>query len=214
MMDMNNMFGKLGPGMCRLTPNGRIAVKTNNGYRSYDVKKGRLINCSNFVFDIGEEFFFVMPTSKVKPGDIILVDGLPKCVKEVKKDSIVVINYENSTIDTILPERHIFMGNTYFYGKIVSLFGGNPGKDNNALKSMMKYKMMAQMFGGKAELPFGNSFMNAESTDSNMMNIIFMMNMMSGNDMFGNLFDDIDFFGDSTKDSEDLFDVLEESEDE
>ena len=75
-----NMFGSLAPGMCRLTMDGRIAVKTENAYRTYDVKTGRLTNCMNFVFDIGKEFFFVIPTSKVKPGDIILVndaDGRP-----------------------------------------------------------------------------------------------------------------------------------------
>ena len=54
----NGMFGKLAHGMCRLTMNGRIAVKTSNGYKSYNVNTGKLTNCSNFVFDIGDDFFF------------------------------------------------------------------------------------------------------------------------------------------------------------
>ena len=39
-------------------------------------------------------------------------------------------------IEQILPENHIFMGNVYFYGKIVSMFGSNlkkgkgPGQDH------------------------------------------------------------------------------------
>ena len=65
----NGMFGKVGAGMCRLSINGEIAVKTDNGYKTYNVKKGRLTNCDNFVFDVGEDLFFVMPTTKVKPGD-------------------------------------------------------------------------------------------------------------------------------------------------
>ena len=97
-----NMFGSLAPGMCRLTMDGRIAVKTENAYRTYDVKTGRLTNCMNFVFDIGKEFFFVIPTSKVKPGDIILVndaDGRPspRCVVTVDANHITAVNYRTST---------------------------------------------------------------------------------------------------------------------
>lgn len=29
---MNGMFGKIGSGMCKLSMNGNIAVKTSNGY--------------------------------------------------------------------------------------------------------------------------------------------------------------------------------------
>ena len=35
----NGMFGKVGAGMCRLSINGDIAVKTDNGYKTYNVKK-------------------------------------------------------------------------------------------------------------------------------------------------------------------------------
>lgn len=34
----NGMFGKVSPGMCRLTMNGNIAVKCKNGYKSYNVR--------------------------------------------------------------------------------------------------------------------------------------------------------------------------------
>ena len=107
----NGMFGKVASGMCRLSMNGGIAVKTNNGYKTYNVKTNRLTNCSNFVFNIGDEFFFVIPTNKVEPGDIILVAGKPRCVTKAEKNEITVINYEDSTVETILPERHVFMGN-------------------------------------------------------------------------------------------------------
>lgn len=30
---LNGMFGKVGSGMCRLSMNGGIAVKTNGGYK-------------------------------------------------------------------------------------------------------------------------------------------------------------------------------------
>lgn len=69
----NNMFGKIQNGMCRLSMDGFIAIKTSSGYKTYDVKTNKLQNCDNFVFDIGSDFFFVIPTNKVTVGDIILI---------------------------------------------------------------------------------------------------------------------------------------------
>lgn len=176
---MNGMFGKIAPGMCRLSMSGGIAVKTTNGYKSYNIKTGRLTNCDSFVFDIGEEFFFVIPTNKVEVGDIILIAGKPKCVIEAEKNKLTVINYEDSTIDTVLPERHVFMGNTYFYGKIVSMFGNNFTNGKKGVNKMMSYMMMSEMFKGN----------NTASNNTNSM-LPMMMLMNGGNmsDMFGDMF--------------------------
>lgn len=144
----NGMFGKIAKGMCRLSMSGGIAVRTSSGYKSFNVKTGRLTNCENFVFNSGDEFFFVIPTNKVTKGDIILVNGKPKCVLEAEKNKISVINYEDSTIETIVPERHVFMGNTYFYGKIVSMFGDNFNKGKNGINKVMSYMMMTEMLKG------------------------------------------------------------------
>ncbi len=144
----NKMMGKIAPGMCRLSMNGGIAIKTSNGYRVYDSKTSRLINCSSFVFDIGEEFFFVMPTNRVKVGDIILANEKPKYVTKVEADRIYAVNYEDSTMEQIVPEAYIFMGKTYFYGKIVSMFG-NGYKKGKRPGNIMKYMMLSQMMKGK-----------------------------------------------------------------
>ena len=176
----NGMFGKIAPGMCRLSMSGGIAVKTTTGYKSYNVKNGRLTNCDSFVFDIGEEFFFVIPTNKVEVGDIILVSGKPKCVVKSDKDTITVINYEDSTVETILPERHVFMGNTYLYGKIVSMFGNNFMKGKKGMDKMMSYMVMSEM-------------MNGSNTSSNgmgsMLPIMMLMNGNNVSDMFSDMFD-------------------------
>lgn len=146
----NGMFGKIAPGMCRLTMNGNIAVKCNNGYKSYNVEKGTLTNVTNFCFNVGDEMFFVIPTNKVEVGDIILVAGRPKCVTAVDKKIITVIDYENSEVRQVVPERHVFMGSTYFYGKIVSMFG-NSFKKGKGLGNVMKMMMFSQMMGGKGD---------------------------------------------------------------
>lgn len=195
---LNGMFGKIGNGMCRLSMSGGIAVKTSNGYKTYNIKTNKLTNCSNFVFDIGEEFFFVIPTNKVEKGDIILVNGKPKCVIESDKTKITVINYEDSTIDTILPERHVFMGNTYFYGKIVSMFGNDVIKGKKGTNNIFKYMMLSQMMNG-------NNGSTGAPMNNNGMSAMLPFMMMSGNmgDMFDGMFDfDSDDDADTTVEEE------------
>lgn len=192
---MNGMFGKIASGMCRLSMNGEIAVKTSNGYKTYNMKTGRLVNCSNFVFDIGEDFFFLIPTNKVHKGDIILVNNKPKCVIGVEDNKITVINYEDSTVDTILPERHVFMGSTYFYGRIISMFGDSfKNNKKGGMNNIFKYMMMSEMMKGG-------------SGSSGMGNILPLM--MMGNGGFENMFEGMFDFDFSAED-----DAEEESEDE
>ena len=175
----NGMFGKVAHGMCRLSMSGGIAVKTSTGYKNYNVKTGRLTNCNNFVFDIGEEFFFVIPTNKVDVGDIIIVSGKPKCVVKAEKNLITAINYEDSTVETIIPERHVFMGNTYFYGKIVSMFGNDFMKGKKGMDKMMSYMVMSEMMKGSS----GNNNM------ASMMPMMMFMNGGNMSDMFSGMFD-------------------------
>ena len=179
---LNGMFGKVENGMCRLSMSGGIAVKTSTGYKSYNLKNNRLTNCDNFVFNVGDEMFFVIPTNKVEPGDIILVAKKPKCVVSVEKNMITVINYEDSVVENILPERHMIMGNTYFYGKIVSMFGNDFKKGKGGMNKMMSYMMMSEFMKNGTG---GNTNMNAM--------LPFMMMGNGGFDgMFGDLFGDAD----------------------
>lgn len=175
----NGIFGKIAPGMCRLSISGKIAIKTTNGYKAYNIKTGRLTNCDNFAFDIGEDFFFVIPTNKVERGDIILAGGKPRCVLEVGKNEIKTFCYEDSSISTIVPEHHMFMGKNYFYGKIISMFG-DFGKDGSkGMNKMMKFMMMNEMMKGNNGGGNGGF--------AGMLPMMFMMN--SGEGFFDGMFD-------------------------
>ena len=179
----NGMFGKVAPGQCRLTMNGNIAVKCSNGYKTYNVKKGTLTNVTNFCFNIGDEMFFIIPTNKVEVGDIILVGGKPKCVTGVDKKIITVIDYENSEVRQVVPERHVFMGSTYFYGKIVSMFG-NAFKNGKGMGNAVKMMMFSQMLGG-----------NSKDNGNNGLGSMLAMSMFmgGGNNPFEGIFDGLNF---------------------
>ena len=174
---MNKYFGKIQNGMVRLSMNGDMAIKTSNGYKTYDVKTGTLTNCDSFVFDIGSEFFFIIPTNKVETGDVILASGKPHCVIKAENNRIEALRYEDGSIVTIIPEHHVFMGKTYFYGKIVSMFGKIKG--GKGMNGMMKYMMMSEMMKGNC----GNN-----NSMSSMLPMMMLMNGGMG-DMFEGMFD-------------------------
>lgn len=176
---MQGMFGPIKSGLCRLTVDGNVAIKVPGGYKTYNPMQKAFINCDSFVFDIGDEMFFVIPTNTVAIGDIIMVGGEPRYVLKVADDMITCINYKSGTVENIMPERHMFMGNTYFYGKIMSLFGnmgGMFGGGGEGAQNAMKFMMMKQLcqnMGGK---------------DSGMNPMMMMMMNGGGMNMFDNLF--------------------------
>lgn len=183
----NGMFKPVAKGYCKMGMNGQVAVKTSTGYKTFNIKTKKLTNCSNFAFDM-DGAFWVVPTFKVEIGDIVLVNGKPRCVIEVGANSIKTFSYEDSTIDEVIPEHHVFMGKTYCYGKIFSPFM-NMSKNDGAMDSMMKMMMMSQMFGGNAGA--GMNGMNP------------MMFMMMGKDNpFEDMFDGAFDFGFGTADAE------------
>lgn len=178
---MNKYFGKVANGMVRLSMNGDMAIKTSNGYKTYDVTTGALTNCDAFVFDVGSEFFFIIPTNKIESGDVILAAGKPHCVIKAEANRIEALRYEDGSIVNIVPERNVIFGRTYFYGKIVSMFGKITGNNGDkGMKNMMKYFIMSEMMGKN------------NGNNGNMNSMLPMMMLMNGGgmeDMFGGLFD-------------------------
>ena len=201
----NGVMGKIKPGCCRLGMNGQIAIKTSDGYKTYNSKTGNVTNCSNFVLDIADDWFMVIPTRKLKPGDIVLINGKPMYILEVKaKNRVEAMNYEDSTIQTVIPERHAIMGRR-FYGKIVSLMGSGFGAGKGGFfKNMLKLKMMSSMLGGNS------------NADGMLGGNGLAMMMLMGNGSMDGLFDG--FMDDEDDDDGDcnIFDKLasEDGEDE
>ena len=200
----NGVMGKIKPGCCRLGMNGRIAIKTSDGYKTYDNKTGNVTNCSNFVLDVADDLFMVIPTRKLKEGDIVLINGKPMYILEVKaKNRVEAMNYEDSTIQTVIPERHAIMGRR-FYGKIVSLLGSGFGAGKGGFfKNMLKLKMMSSMMGGS----------NGNAADGMFGGNGLAMMMLMGNGSMDGLFDG--FMDDEDDDGDcNIFDKLASDDEE
>ena len=50
----NGMFKPVARGYCKISMDGQIAIKTTSGYKTFDPKTHKLINCSDFAFDMDE----------------------------------------------------------------------------------------------------------------------------------------------------------------
>ena len=204
-----NMFkgvmGRIQPGKCRLSLNGRVAIQCSDGsYKTYNEKTGNLTNCSNFVLDLADDLFMVIPTRTLKPGDIVFINGKPMYILEIKsKNRVEAMNYEESTIQTVIPERHAIMGRR-FYGKIVSLLGSGFGAGKGGFfKNMLKLKMMSSMMGGS----------NVNAADGMFGGNGLAMMMLMGNGSMDGLFDG--FMDDEDDDSDcNIFDKFASNDDE
>ena len=169
----NKFFNKIQPGMCRLSFNG-VAIKINGQYKTYDVDTGILTNCDDFVFDIGDEMFFAIPCNKVSKRDIILAANGPACVINASENEIKAFDYKTGTIVTIVPERHILFGSTYFYSKIFSPFA-NMAKGDNPMEKMLPLMMFSEM----------------SKSDSDMSKTMGIAMLMNGGMNFTSMFDGV-----------------------
>lgn len=190
------MCAPIGAGCCKLAMNGDIAVKTSNGYKTYNLKKKRLTNVGSFAFDMFNMFWSI-PTNHVEVGDILLVNKggkkVPRFVTKVEDDVITAIDYEDNEIRQILPERHILMGKVYFYAKIFCPFKNFVG-GGKSMGAMVKMAIFSQMFSGARKDSggdFGSMFpmMMMFGGKDNPMSTIF------GDGLFEDMFKDLDFSG-------------------
>ena len=118
------------------------------------------------------------------------------------KNRVEVMSYEDSSIKTVIPERHALLGRK-FYGKVVSLVGnGFMGGKGGFFKNMLKLKMMTAMMGGKSD---SNGLLDG----SNALPFMMMMNGGSMDGLFEGLCD-----GDEDDDEsvDNIFNLSEDDE--
>ena len=190
----SNMLGKLEPDTVRMTFNGGIAVKTANGYKTYDVAKKKAVNMESLVMP-DMSAFLLLPSTKVKTGDIILRDGTFYSIISVNEttNELEGYNYSAGKKETLVRETHCFLGNTYFYSKLVSpilsFFGGKPedkkeeGSEasEDTMSMLLPLAMMSQNGDMNSVLPLLlMSKMEGNGESSGMLKMLMLSSMMGG----------------------------------
>ncbi len=190
----SNMLGKLEPDTVRMTFNGGIAVKTANGYKTYDVVKKKAVNMDSLVMP-EMSAFLLLPSTKVNSGDIILRDGAFYSIISVNEaaNELVGYNYESGKKETLVRETHCFLGNTYFYSKLVSpilsFFGGKPGDkkeegseaSEDTMSMLLPLAMLSQNGDMNSILPLLlMSKLDSKEESSGMLKMLMLSSMMGG----------------------------------
>lgn len=198
----SNMLGTLEPDMVRMTFDGNVAVKTTNGYKTYNVTKKKAVNMDSLVMP-DMSAFLLLPSTKVKVGDIIMRDGTFYSIISVDDatNELVGYNYESGKKETLVRETHCFLGNTYFYSKlfspVLSLFGNKSKSKPEAKKEegssdtevaeaedtmsmLLPLAMMSQNGDMNSILPMLLMSKMGGKEDSGMMKMLMLSGMMGG----------------------------------
>lgn len=142
--NLGSSFGKIGSDQFRLSING-LAVKGKDGkYVTFNPETRELVEITTGFFDDMKDLLFLMPTTELEVGDIIIHQNKPYYIT-VSKDNIVKgIDFEDAIESTLVPKTNVF--GIKYYTKVFNCLGTNNilGTDI-ASNPMMAYALM----GGK-----------------------------------------------------------------
>lgn len=142
--NLGSSFGKIGSDQFRLSING-LAVKGKDGkYVTFNPETRELVEVTTGFFDDMKDLLFLMPTTELEVGDIILHQNKPYYIT-VSKDNVVKgIDFEDAIESTLVPKTNVF--GIKYYTKVFNCLGTNNilGTDI-ASNPMMAYALM----GGK-----------------------------------------------------------------
>lgn len=200
-----NMLGKLEPDTVRMTFNGGIAVKTTKGYKTYDVAKKKAVNMDSLVMP-EMSAFLLLPSTKVKVGDIILRDGAFYSIisTDDATNELVGYNYETGKKETLVRETHCFLGSTYFYSKlfspVLSFFGSKTTKSEDkkeegstdeasedTISTLLPLAMMSQGDMNSMLPMLLMSKMEGKGESSGMLKMLMLSGVMGNNAVMNNM---------------------------
>lgn len=142
--NLGSSFGKIGSDQFRLSING-LAVKGKDGkYVTFNPENRELVEVTTGFFDDMKDLLFLMPTTELEVGDIIIHQNKPYYIT-VSKDNVVKgIDFEDAIESTLVPKTNVF--GMKYYTKVFNCLGTNNilGTDI-ASNPMMAYALM----GGK-----------------------------------------------------------------
>lgn len=142
--NLGSSFGKIGSDQFRLSINGLAVKGKDDKYVTFNPETRELVEVTTGFFDDMKDLLFLMPTTELEVGDIILHQNKPYYIT-VSKDNVVKgIDFEDAIESTLVPKTNVF--GMKYYTKVFNCLGTNNilGTDI-ASNPMMAYALM----GGK-----------------------------------------------------------------
>ena len=173
---LNLEFGKIETNDLKLSMDGKIAIKNNEGnYVVFDTEENKLTNVADFVLDV-QDVFYAVPVQTIQVGDLIKTADGYKYVIEIGSEGNIVLDLQTGKIESILEEANMF--GFKFYTKVVTLFDFQSDSEDNEMSKMLPLLMMKDKEGSSSS----DLFLMMSLFGQNMGNINPMMLMFLDGD--------------------------------
>lgn len=142
--DLGSSFGKINSEQFRLSINGLAVRGREEKYLTFNPETRELIEVTTGFFDDMKDLLFLMPTTELEVGDIILHQNKPYYITVSKDNVIKGIDFEDAIESVLVPKTNVF--GIKYYTKVFNCLGTNNilGSDMTS-NPMMIYALM----GGK-----------------------------------------------------------------
>ena len=176
----------------RIAIDGNICVATSQGYVTIDGDNNLTSYPEELTFDL-PVFVISKPKEQLKEGDVIALDKSYAKVVNIKNNKITAISYTGA--GRIVHTIKDFLFNQTMVRVVVSLAGNIGGQINPMMLMMMSDSkkdsllplLMMNQNGGALGMNPMMAMMLMKDDNSSMKDLL-MMSAMSGNNLFGNLF--------------------------
>ena len=119
-----------------------IAIKNVDGnFVAFNPETNDIINVDAFDFDIPDMIWAMpAPIKDIKIGDIIRHNKHYCFVKDIKDNTLDVIDISNGTVISVIPTKNMF--NFNFVTKIITPIGNFKANEDNPFGNMLPFLMM------------------------------------------------------------------------
>jgi hypothetical protein len=186
-------FGTIKDGSVAITFDGKLAIKTTDGYVIYDAAKGTLINQMEMVVK-DANFLYILPVDKVVEGDIIKQNSNFYYVIGINDHGgINAVKFADGTIDVLVKGTNLF-GMNFFYKVVnpLSQFGLKADGGFNPMMFMIMDKdsgsdmkdilLMQMLTGGSTEQAINPMMLFAMGDDKLDAKTMLLFSMLNKSD--------------------------------
>ena len=121
--ELGSSFGKIHSNQFRLSINGLTVRGKDGKYLTFNPETRELVEVTAGFFDDMDDLLFLMPTTELEAGDIILHQNKPYYITQVNNGSVKGVDFEEAVENTLIPKTNVF--GIKYYTKVFNCLGTN-----------------------------------------------------------------------------------------
>lgn len=121
--ELGSSFGKIHSNQFRLSINGLTVRGRDGKYLTFNPETRELVEVTAGFFDDMDDLLFLMPTTELEAGDIILHQNKPYYITQVNSNNVKGVDFEEAVENTLIPKTNVF--GMKYYTKVFNCLGTN-----------------------------------------------------------------------------------------